>query len=217
MDSLVHALMRKRDDCLLLHFDTGAQDAEISKSCAHQLAIELNLELLVMNARDIFGVVVGGENYIPRRNIIMAIIAATYGKRVYIGGIKGDVSHDKTYEIFEATRRLINASGNSAEKVNFCNSLLWDIDKLEVARVVHDYSPELLQKTWGCYTAGPVHCGDCIACFRRYVVMQSVGEECEFAIDPMTGKGEAYYRDQIVNNKYRENIPLSRMRSVLNL
>lgn len=199
---------------LLLFIDTGADDMDYSLEQAEKISNEMNLELIVSN--DLLNycrrTAVGTNIYIPWRNLLFAIIGATYGKYVYIAGIKGDFSPDKTPEIFNLFREVINKSAGPLENVEFLDSILWDKNKIEVAQTLAELGyGHLIRDILGCYH--PVdgkHCGNCIACFRKYIMLKEIGENTEgvFKKNPLEGEGGLAYAEMVRSGEWHENIPL---------
>lgn len=206
----------------LLFMDTGAQDIAVSLEAAKVISAELGLELIVDTTLKVYGerTAIGREVYIPRRNILFAMIGATYGNHVYIGGIKGDFTHDKTPQVFAETKKLLNLSGNDQEKMVFLDSILWDLNKIEVAQLLIDAGHgELVKTCIGCYSGQEQHCGDCIACMRKYAMMTYLDIDTDgiFMVYPPNSEGAAYYKELIEGRAYFENIPENIMRATLGL
>lgn len=216
IDSTTTAAILKSEgkNPLLLFVNTGGDDMEYSLQQAQKISKEMDLELIVSN--DLLEyckrTAVGTNIYIPWRNLLFAILGATYGKHIYIAGIKGDFSPDKTPEVFNQFKNVLNASAGPLENVEFLDSILWDKDKIEVARTLANLGyGHLIKDILGCYH--PIdgkHCGNCIACFRKYIMLKEIGEDTSdvFAQNPLEGEGGLAYKEMVESGEWHENIPL---------
>lgn len=216
IDSTTTAAILKSEgkNPLLLFVNTGGDDMEYSLQQAQKISKEMDLELIVSN--DLLEyckrTAVGTNIYIPWRNLLFAILGATYGKHIYIAGIKGDFSPDKTPEVFNQFKNVLNASAGPLENVEFLDSILWDKDKIEVARILASLGyGHLIKDILGCYH--PIdgkHCGNCIACFRKYIMLKEIGEDTSdvFAQNPLEGEGGLAYKEMVKSGEWHENIPL---------
>lgn len=216
IDSTTTAAILKSEgkNPLLLFVNTGADDMEYSLEQAKKISKEMGLELIISDELLDYckRTAVGTNIYIPWRNLLFAILGSTYGKYVYIAGIKGDFSPDKTPEAFAQFKDVINNSAGPLEKVEFIDSILWNKNKIEVARTLADLGyGHLTKEILGCYhPINGKHCGNCIACFRKYVMLKEIGEDTEgvFERDPLTGEGGLAYKEMADSGEWHENIPL---------
>lgn len=216
IDSTTTAAILKSEgkNPLLLFVNTGGDDMEYSLKQAEKISKEMGLELIISN--DLLEyckrTAVGTNIYIPWRNLLFAILGATYGKYVYIAGIKGDFSPDKTPEVFQAFKDVINLSAGPLEKVEFLDSILWNKDKIEVAKTLAELGyGHLIKDILGCYHPhNGKHCGNCIACFRKYIMLKEIGEDTEgvFEVNPLEGEGGQAYKEMAKSGEWHENIPL---------
>lgn len=222
IDSATTAAQLKADgkNPLLLFIETGAKDIDISRAVSKKLADRLGLEMIIDNTLKEYGnrTNIGEELYIPRRNVFFALIAATYGNKIYLGGIKGDFTNDKSPQVMSKIKELANLTGNKKEQIEFLDSILWDKDKVAVAKTLLDLGYEdIIRETVSCYSGKESHCGDCQACMRKYAMMAAINISSDgvFDIDPLSGTGALYYKEMIEEGVYSENIPENIMRRVL--
>lgn len=147
-----------------------------------------------------------GQNaYIPRRNFIIASIAANYGNKIYICGIKGDRVEDKTPEAFKTMAYALNFIKKPEEKEIFIESPFWQMTKTEVIKWFLDevdQAEELLRASLSCYMPLEVsegQCGACPACFRKWVALENAGIECLdwFENDITKWEGIQHYKDNL--------------------
>ena len=199
---------------LLLFVDTGCEDIGESLFCANRISEMLGLEIAVDTglARFMAERVVGDNLYIPYRNLLFAMVAARYGDKIWMGGIKGDFSPDKSPEAFALFTRTLQESCGPNERIEFVDSPFWDMDKVSVAkRLVELEGLDVLKATLGCYhpTYEHRHCGRCLACFRRYCLFDELGIEEDFGSDPLASPAAEAYREMFETGEWHENIPLS--------
>jgi 7-cyano-7-deazaguanine synthase in queuosine biosynthesis len=116
------------------------------------------------------------NSFIPTRNLLLAcLVNAKYKPdEIYIAGLKDDVVEDKNPQAFEEMSKILTAQSRKPVKVL---SPFWHLTKGQiVAQWLRESRPDLLYKTISCYD--PVHasfCGNCPACFRWFVAMESNG------------------------------------------
>lgn len=221
VDSAATAAVLKHDgkDPLLLFVNTGCDDISESRRRANEIADIMSLELVEDDGMVgfMFNHAIGDNIYIPYRNLLFAIMAAQYGDKIWMGGVKGDFSPDKSPEAFDMfTRTLQNACGPN-ERVKFVASPFWEMNKIEVAKkLIELEGVEVLRKTLGCYhprrtigAGAPSHCGECLACFRRYCLFRALGIDTsgEFTKDPLGSAAAEAYRESLYTGDWHENIP----------
>ena len=216
-------LMQKNIKPLLLTIDTGAQDMPESIKIAREIAKELGLQHIINTDIKEYcqRTVVGTNLYIPRRNLLFALIGSTYGNYIYIAGIKGDFSPDKSPEVFQEFEDIINRSSNENEHIKFLDSILWNYDKIDVAELLKKagYS-KFLTTCLGCYNPkNGKHCGNCIACFRKWVMMKKldIPTDKTFITDPAQGQGAEAYKELALSGEWHENIPVELVKEYLRL
>jgi 7-cyano-7-deazaguanine synthase in queuosine biosynthesis len=118
------------------------------------------------------------DGFIPYRNLVLAVMAATPDTdRIYIGAVKGEVSRDKSRKFLRDLSRLLTyVRGRPV-------SVLAPFQHLTKAQLVAKYldfwPPDLLYETVSCYDAGGF-CGRCQSCFRRWIAMSANGLHEEY-------------------------------------
>lgn len=210
---------------LLLFVDTGCEDIMESRVRAIRIAGMLGLEVVEDDGMSGFMSrhVVGDNLYIPFRNLLFAIVASGYGRRIWLGGVKGDFSPDKSPEAFRSFLDTLQATCGPGERVESIDSPFWDMDKVDVARELVELEGEgILKETLGCYhplhsgKEGGVHCGRCSACFRRFCLFEALGIDTagEFREDPVWSPAADAYLEMLVSGDWRENLPEQVVREV---
>lgn len=152
-------------------------------------------------------------SFVPNRNVFFAsyVTLAMYPDRIIMGGLADDNVADKTPEVFEEISALISKTSGKTVAVD---SILWKFTKGQaVAMFLASGIPnarETLLKAVSCYSESHAgHCGDCPACYRRYVALMSNGIECE----PLSERIIDIYRTKAVTNNYDED-RLARMKAL---
>jgi|GEM_PF-5431623 len=223
IDSLYTSILLRKKNPLLLFVDMGAKDIYWSKYFAGKVAEKIGCEFKVDNSIINIGRehCYGHNLYIPRRNLFLGLIGAMYGKRVYLAGVKGDVSPDKSPEVMKIMFNAINETGHKSEAIEFFDSILWDIDKVAIVGDILEkgYSEDLLKLSYSCYKGMQKPCGECISCFRKWaaLTLNNVDTKRYFKKFPLETKAAKYYTDMILKDKYQENIPLPLMKKLLGL
>ena len=133
---------------------------------------------------------------IPLRNLYLAMVAANLGyDRIWLSVQRNEMNiPDRTPQFFShASALLSDLTGRNIE----VRTPVGEIDKVEMVEwyVSHGKDVDALKRTWACYQPVPSgrvkqipfalgatydvpemeHCGDCPACFRRFVAMKLNG------------------------------------------
>jgi len=137
--------------------------------------------------------------YIPNRNLHMAMHAAKYGNRIFIGGTKSDNVSDNNENIMKLLSDILTETLN---KKIIVTSPFWNHHKIDIAKWYmkqnsHDID-HLCKDTFSCYNPNPTlnnveytykgnsydtliknygtfECQSCAACFRKSILLYSVG------------------------------------------
>ena len=152
-----------------------------------------------------------GENaYIPQRNFHVALIASHYGDKIYIVGIKGDNVPDKTPQAFDIMGHAMNFIKKEDEPMISIDSPFWKMTKPEIIKwFIDEYKPayatKVLKKSVSCYDDKTIgSCGQCPACFRKWIALESAGLKSYnwFERDIRKWKGIKEYKDKISKGEY---------------
>ncbi len=125
----------------------------------------------------------GLDVFVPARNLTFAsAVASAYDPdEIVIAGLRDDVVVDKTPEAFTEMSNIISKFSKKQIKVI---SPFWGKSKGEIVGEFlqwHKSADLIIRECFSCYS--PVdhwHCGNCPACFRRYVAMVTNGIPADF-------------------------------------
>lgn len=134
------------------------------------------------------------DGFIPLRNLLLAsagVLALKPGSAVYLGGLRGEASRDKSRRFFRESSRLL--SFLEGRKITVAAPFRHVTKSQLVAEYIRQFPAEqhLLRATRSCYseqvlTSPLVGCGRCMACFRRWVAMTNNGIQEHFLEPPYT-------------------------------
>lgn len=149
------------------------------------------------------------DAFIPARNghLIFGAVAAGYDK-IYLIVQKGELKIGDRKKEF-----VVNISRTAsimAEREIVVESPFFDMDKVNMVKwyVACDFDIEKLKATWSCYKDFEKQCGNCPACWRRWIAFRLNGIEEEFLANPWESKIAEDYARRI--NEY-EGIRKKRM------
>jgi 7-cyano-7-deazaguanine synthase in queuosine biosynthesis len=117
------------------------------------------------------------DSFIPNRNLHLLMHATKYGDKIYIGGTASDRVSDNNEKILNDLSKIVS---ESLDKKIVFTSPFWNVYKSQIAEwyVKDDITKklDLVNLTFSCYT--PINdkeCLSCKACFRKNVVLSSIG------------------------------------------
>lgn len=117
----------------------------------------------------------------PSRNAYFTLAAANYADTVMMGTVYGDRTTDKDEEYGHRMERLMDhlymrSHWCAGRNVRLCMPA-YNHTKTELVAefLQHGGKPEDLLESWSCYGTGPVHCGQCKPCFRKWVALENNG------------------------------------------
>jgi Queuosine biosynthesis protein QueC len=120
------------------------------------------------------------DGHVPHRNLglIVQVAAVTGAQRLYLGSVRGESSPDKSRAFLRAASQALSASEHADIRVEAPlrrQTKAWHLSE-HLRRWPEDY--ELLAATRSCY-AETGRCGECLACFRRWVAFKLAGMPAE--------------------------------------
>lgn len=133
--------------------------------------------------------------HIPSRNFIFLNAAALYGaSTVYLGALRGESSYDKSGEFLKTSSTLLS---RMHERKILCLSPFRHLTKTQlVGAYLKQFSKavdrDYLDFTYSCYNLDVkdigtyAGCGECMACFRRWVAMSNNGIYEKYRRPPYT-------------------------------
>lgn len=111
----------------------------------------------------------GEKAFILNRNVYLILVAANYGNKIVLGGLKDDNVGDKSSSSFKAIQDMLNTI--SPERDFEIISPFWHMEKIDILKWYLDnkFPVEPLLETVSCYSPRNTnYCGECPACFRKY-------------------------------------------------
>lgn len=136
---------------------------------------------------------------IPMRNSLLAHVAARYGQNIWMIVQKGETNiPDRTNNFFFDLTNMLTHLNDKIIKVD---SPFWHMTKVDMVRWYKEnkFSIPHLLKTSSCYSPAKVGdeeigCGNCSACFRRWVAFELNDIEEKYQIPPWVSDMAIEYR-----------------------
>ena len=116
---------------------------------------------------------------VPNRNAHLVLLASHYGETIWLGSVSGDRSFDKDEIFYHHMETLLNhmwqAQHWTEERRFTVSSPFKDRTKTDL---VEEYlekggQPQYLLDSYSCYEGEEQHCGQCKACFRKWVALEN--------------------------------------------
>lgn len=115
------------------------------------------------------------DGHIRHRNAALVITAAAHGYRViYLGALRGEASPDKSGRFMRHLTQLLTTSEAEPHIVEAPFAALTKTGLLDLA-LRTGLDPARVLASRSCYGAGQSPCGECQACFRRWVALVNNG------------------------------------------
>lgn len=167
-------IMAETYEGLNVYIDFGQKYAKNEKKALRDLGINFEEININCNFKD-------NDIYIPDRNLMMATLVTTvYNPDVIMmAGLKDDRCIDKNEEAFERMSSVISRYTNHPVKVI---SPFFELTKGEI--IYRFQKKENLAKTFSCYSPKEdgSHCGNCPACLRKAISMETNGISCGYQV-----------------------------------
>ena len=155
------------------------------------------------------------ENKIlPYRNHILALMAANFGNKIYLGFTKGDTTKDKDYVYKSQIEGILNYFSLDTMKVahqlypyEICIPFKY-MTKADMLRMYleagNDYK-ELLTNSRSCYSGDDKECGKCSSCLRKFTsfTVNYIDIRYHFAEDPVQFL-DAFLEESIRKGRHEE-------------
>lgn len=165
----------KPEDIECIYFDIGHPYAKKEKEILPTLGIPYHIMEIGLIKPE-YGNVPDEKNYIiPGRNMIFASIAAGFGERVWIMGMKFEnhnLMYDKNDQFFRiASMCLSQAIG----AITIVESPFINLTKTDTISWALENKLPHLHETTSCYNPDHLRCGYCSLCFKRWIAMKACG------------------------------------------
>ena len=116
---------------------------------------------------------------VANRNAHLVLLASHYGETIWLGSVSGDRSFDKDEIFYNHMETLLNHMWQkqhwTEERRFTVSSPFKDRTKTDL---VEEYlekggQPQYLLDSYSCYEGEQQHCGQCKACFRKWVALEN--------------------------------------------
>jgi len=149
--------------------------------------------------------------FIPLRNLFLASIGSLYADTIWVIVQKGEMDlSDRSKEFFEETSHLLTRlHGRKIEvKTPFAewtkqDMVHWFLTSPEVS-FTYEQRLEILRTSRSCYEHVDGECGQCSACFRKWISLEAnhVSAKSWFLNDPSEWKGVREYIERMNKKEY---------------
>ena len=202
IDSYIAWKWLGQDSVDLMYFDLGTEAAVVERRRVMRMVPDQWIHRLTIVEDLSLGRFEEEDANLPQRNMFMCMYAANEGyDTIWLVVQKDEMSiPDRSVQFFYRASEMI--SFLVGRRVDVATPFT-DLDKTEmVAWIVNRYGAEecgVLQRAWGCFHGWVmdgmyIHCGDCPACFRKFVALKNNG------IDPgyvLTDRIKRFYREKL--------------------
>lgn len=201
MDSLIAFEYLNQPDTVYVDLGHRYASQEVRR------AMKVLPETRYVKSRDFGSMFEKPDAEIPLRNLHLAMIAANLGyDQIWLSVQRNEMSvPDRTDQFFIDTSALLTTLSGRPIKVD---TPFRDYDKVEMVAWYKHYGRNLtkLRETWACYRpTEEEHCGDCPACFRRFVAMKlnDIHEPWHWKV-PLSHTADEY-RKKVALGQYPED------------
>lgn len=141
---------------------------------------------------------------IPLRNAFLVMIASYYDEDVVLVVQRGEMDiPDRSIKFFNEFGEWLSFLWG---RITTLSTPFFSMTKTDMVKwyLDHDLPPDLLISTRSCFSAGDKPCGNCKACFRRWVAFTNndLVEEYEQPIEKFDGLKK--YLDKLNRGEYEE-------------
>lgn len=208
LDSVLHAFLLKPNILLHIPHGTRSEAAELKNVLNYKSSH--NSEIIIDRSLRL-GELERDDAIIPLRNLYFLTLASNYGEVLYLGGMSGDRSLDKSQEFFQSMEKLLTYL---YQEQHWCTSRSFSISAPFKHKTKSELLAEYLEKggesqailrSRSCYEEKEVHCGWCKACFRKWVALSlniSIPKSY-FMNDPLQAPWLPILLPDIKKQKYR--------------
>lgn len=139
------------------------------------------------------------DQIIPGRNLTLAALAANYGEEIWLSALDGemhDYMPDKSHRFFETTQAALSQA--YGKPIVFKTPFI-TMTKAELVRFALEIQIPIstMLRTSTCYHETYDRCGECSACFKRWVAFSLNGIKEPYRKDPKYSAFAAHYEQKI--------------------
>jgi len=176
MDSLIINSLLKPDILLNVSMNSTYDDRE--RETFPNLISEFE-DLIYLDRELDLGRYERDDAIVPNRNAHLVLLASHYGETIWLGSVSGDRSFDKDETFYNHMETLLNHMWQkqhwTEERRFTVSSPFKDRTKTDL---VEEYlekggQPQYLLDSYSCYEGEEQHCGQCKACFRKWVALEN--------------------------------------------
>lgn len=146
------------------------------------------------------------DAHIPMRNMFLAMVGALYGDEIYLVFQRGE------QEIPDRSRRFLEEASALLSFLNerriVVHSPFLEMTKADMIKwyILNDHPLDVLYKTYSCFSEDALKspCGDCPACFRRWIAFDHNNLAMNFRNDITQWSGIPEYIRKIKAGEYEE-------------
>jgi len=209
LDSFIAWHYLKKPACL--YFVLNHRYSFVERERINVLCKETKDELRVIEIYNIKLEKIEEDNgNIPLRNLYLAAYATNYADNIHLVVQQGEKTMpDRSFEFLNLLNRTLRAGlGSSRIRVD---TPFFNRTKTDMVRWYIDegYDADILKNTWSCYEPLSdssldeiVPCGECSACFRRWVAMFLNKIEERYVVSPPEGRLVDGYIQAMRNGEY---------------
>lgn len=140
-------------------------------------------ESKLVNLDDVIdlGIFERDDAIIPNRNAHLTLLASHFGETIWLGSVHGDRSFDKDEKFYTRMEDLLNhmwqAQHWTEERRFSISSPFKDRTKTDLVNeyITFGGNQLYLLTSYSCYEGEEQHCGQCKACFRKWVSLENNG------------------------------------------
>ena len=147
------------------------------------------------------------DQIIPGRNFTLAALAANYGEEIWLSALDGEMHNympDKSRHFFDLTQLALSQA--YGRQIVFRTPFA-TMTKVEAVKFALEIKvPEsLIRRTSTCYHEEYDRCGECSACFKRWVALSLNYIEEDYRVDPRTSAFAAEYEGKLISAIERDD------------
>ena len=181
-DSLIINYLMKPD--VLLNISMNSNYDKTERNTFDSIGID---QSKLVNLDDVIdlGIFERDDAIIPNRNAHLTLLASHFGETIWLGSVHGDRSFDKDEKFYTRMEDLLNhmwqAQHWTEERRFTISSPFKDRTKTDLVNEYLTFGGNQLYllTSYSCYEGEEQHCGQCKACFRKWVSLENNGIDTE--------------------------------------